>query len=257
MRDAAWASEQHASCSLGLAGHLRSWLKPWAPESVRNSVSGAGLCSAEQEKQLASSCFVFAKCFKHLKARLSFLKPTRWHGTLLQGGVRTLTSGLSLTSRKWLPDRGRPGGHWRLGLPGSQRVYVGDERGRARIHFRPAPGLWLLMTERWNSILSHVLLFNLGTGQRNRKTFLLSFPFLISLIILGPNVEGKWNVALPKWFLLYIYLDIWPSVNWCIRKCWLERGGSFNVEWSALGMKRYFQYIFLAFVLSMNYLCNF
>lgn len=55
-------------------------------------MSGAGLCSAEQEKQLASSCFMFAKCFKHLKAGLSFLKPTRRHGTLLQGGVRTLTS---------------------------------------------------------------------------------------------------------------------------------------------------------------------
>lgn len=57
------ASEQHASCSLGLAGHLRSWQSARLQESVRNSVSGAGLCSAEQEKQLASSCFYVCKMF--------------------------------------------------------------------------------------------------------------------------------------------------------------------------------------------------
>lgn len=70
-------------------------------------------------------------------------------------------------------------------------VSSGEESGRAGIHSRPAPGLWLLMTERWNGVLSRFLLFNLGTGQRNRKPFLLAFPFLISLIIMGPNVEGK------------------------------------------------------------------
>lgn len=42
---------------------------------------GVDLCSAEQEKKLASSCPVFSKYFKHLKAGLLFYNPMWQYGT--------------------------------------------------------------------------------------------------------------------------------------------------------------------------------
>lgn len=160
---------------------------------MSHSVLGVDLCC--WAKELASSRFVFSKYFKLWKAGLSFSHPARQSGTPVRStysrfwiishvraaALRPRNTGRTL----WIVTFRLFGGLWQWW------------RGN-RVPFLPLPELWLLIvTEKWNSIVSPVLLPSVDVGKRI-KIFLLSFPFLIPLIIMGQKVEGKWKLVHSK-----------------------------------------------------------
>lgn len=58
-------------CSIGFSNSMLSFyfglLDKYGPLTMGHSVFWIDLCSAIQERKLTSSCFVFSKCFKHLR----------------------------------------------------------------------------------------------------------------------------------------------------------------------------------------------
>lgn len=156
---------------------LWSWFKPWAPKSMSHSVFGVDLCSAEQEKKLASPCFVFPKYFKYLKSGLSFSNSTWQRGTPMSRvyhhfWIVSHVSDVAQTLEDWQ--------NWGVDFRHTEFWQYGKEP-----HGFTTSPLQMLVTERWNCSFS--CLTNTGIGKGNK-----CIPALI-LVCHTSYHQGSWG----------------------------------------------------------------